>query len=129
METARRKPGRPRTEQRTMPLVLEEDRSLTKVELALPAATAAALIDYAGWVQDRGKMTAEAALTATADFALRQIFRRDRLWQERRKAPAIPGPMAADSTQPIAVAPPAAPPPPVPVARPVPPPPAAAAIR
>ena len=128
METARRKPGRPRTDQRTMPLVLEEDRSLTKVELALPAATAAALVDYASWVQERAKMTAEAALTATADFALRQIFRRDRLWQERRKSP-VPAPMAVAPTQPIQVTAPAVLPPPAPGARQVPPPPTAAAPR
>lgn len=119
MEPSRRKPGRPKADQRTMPLVLEENRSLTKVELALPAATAAALNDYAEWVQRLAKITAEAALTATADFALRQIFRRDRLWQENRKTDAIPEPLVGESTQPILVPSPAASPPPPPASRPV----------
>ena len=119
MDNSRRKPGRPKARQRTMPLVLEDDSTLTKVELALPAATAAALTEYAAWVQERAKMTADAAVTATADFALRQIFRRDRLWQEHRKSPA-PREAAAAPTQPIQTPSPASLPPPVPGSRPVP---------
>lgn len=128
MDNSRRKPGRPKAGQRTMPLVLEDDWTLTKVELALPAATAAALAEYAAWVQDRAKMTTDAAITATADFALRQIFRRDRLWQEHRKSPAPREAAAAAPTQPIQQPSTPSLPPPATMARPIPTP-ATAGIR
>jgi hypothetical protein len=87
MDNSRRKPGRPKSGQRTMPLVLDTDWSVTMIELELPTETVEALREYAAWVQQRATMTIEAATNATVNFALRHVFRRDRLWQEHRKNP------------------------------------------
>jgi hypothetical protein len=87
METAHRKPGRPKASERTAPLVLETDRNLTKIELALPGGTAKTLTEYAAWVQHCADMGTDQAITTTVDFALREVFRRDRLWHSERRIP------------------------------------------
>jgi hypothetical protein len=87
METAHRKPGRPKASDRTAPLVLDTDRNLTKIELALPAGTAKTLSEYTAWVQHCADMGADEATTTTVDFALREVFRRDRLWHSERRIP------------------------------------------
>ncbi|MES1207092.1 MAG: hypothetical protein ABUS79_14235 [Pseudomonadota bacterium] len=87
MENTRRKPGRPKASTRTTPLVLDADFNLTKIDVALPASTVKTLTEYATWVQRCGDMTAEAATTATVDFALREVFRRDHLWRDERRIP------------------------------------------
>ena len=71
METAHRKPCRPKASERTAPLVLETDRNLTKIELALPGGTAKTLAEYAAWVEHCAGMGADQAITTTVDFALR----------------------------------------------------------
>ena len=109
MEKSRRKPGRPRTASRTTPLVLEAEPNLSKIEVALPASTAAPLAEYVAWVQLCSGKSADEAMTVTVDFALREVFRRDRLWRdERRGRGARPGPEPAAAT---VVAPPALGPP------------------
>jgi hypothetical protein len=103
MEPTRRKPGRPKASQRTLPLVLDTARSLERLEVAIPESTAKTLAEYTVWVRHSKNMTAEEATTATVDYALREVFRRDRLWrnlgQEAEKgatvssaAPAQPRP-------------------------------------
>jgi hypothetical protein len=103
METQRRKPGRPRATQRTLPLVLDTDRSLEKLEVAIPESTAKALAEYAAWVRQCRDMTVEEATTSTIDYALREVFRRDRLWRDRQRkgreqGGAAPPPTAATRT-------------------------------
>jgi hypothetical protein len=102
METQRRKPGRPKASQRTLPLVLDGDRSQRTLEVAIPESTAATLDEYAEWVRQHRNMTAEEATTATIDYALREVFRRDRLWRNRGKGEGEatgrpPGPAAPRS--------------------------------
>ena len=86
METPRRKPGRPRASQRTLPLVLDADRNLDQLEVAIPEATARTLTEYTDWVRQCRNMTAEEATTVMVDYALREVFRRDWLWRNRRRA-------------------------------------------
>jgi hypothetical protein len=97
MDNSRRKPGRPKTSSRTAPLVLDVVRNLTTIELALPAATAKTLAEYAAWVRQCADLTVEEATTTTVDFALREVFRRDRLWRDERRIPDQK-PVAAPST-------------------------------
>jgi hypothetical protein len=87
MDNSHRKPGRPKTSSRTAPLVLDIDRNLTTIELALPTATAKTLAEYAAWVRQCADITTEEATTTTVDFALREVFRRDRLWRDERRIP------------------------------------------
>ena len=119
METSeKKKPGRPKASQRTGPLVLETEQKLLEVRLSLPAGTAAMLTEYVAWVRQCGDMSSDEATTKTVDFALRDVFRRDRLWR-RRKTVEERQPSAAptkDTRQTTAVSLP----PPVSAARPTP---------
>lgn len=83
METQRRKPGRPRASQQTLPLVLEDERRLETLEVTIPEDTAETLAEYTAWVRQCRDMTTEEAVTAVIDYALRELFRRDRLWRNR----------------------------------------------
>lgn len=116
METNQRKPGRPKSPPRTGPLVLGDDQGRTKVTLELSEAAAAELAEYAGWVEQCSGATASEARFKTVDFALREIFRRDRVWQAKRrtapepaKAAAVVAPSAA--LRPAPATPPSLPPP------------------
>lgn len=120
METSeKKKPGRPKSSQRTGPLVLETEQKLLEVRLPLPAGTAAMLTEYVAWVRECGDMNAEEATTKTVDFALRDVFRRDRLWR-RRKTVDQHHPSASPPTKDARQTIPASPPPPSSVARPTP---------
>src|SRR6478735_7547847 len=88
MENQRRKPGRPKASQRTTPLVLEAALDVARIELELPATTVKTLAEYAAWVRECAGISHEDATVKTADFALREVFRRDRLWQEHRRSSA-----------------------------------------
>jgi hypothetical protein len=122
METNHRKVGRPKAAPRTGPLVLGEDHERTKVILELSDRAAAELAEYAHWVEECSGITAGEAKFKTVDFALREIFRRDRVWQaQRRKIPEsrqTPAP-APTSVPPLAPTAPRAPspsqPPPAPL--------------
>jgi hypothetical protein len=115
----KKKPGRPKASQRTGPLVLETEQKLLEVRFSLPAGTAAMLTEYVAWVRQCGDMNAEDATTKTVDFALRDVFRRDRLWRRRKtveqQQPSAPAP-TKDARQTI----PASLPPPTSAARPTP---------
>lgn len=90
MDKPHRKPGRLKATMRTLPLVLEAELNVSKIEIALPITTAETLTEYVTWVQRCGDKTVDAATTATVDFALRELFRRDRLWRDERRVPEPP---------------------------------------
>jgi hypothetical protein len=62
------------------------------MEIELPEGTAAELREYAGWVELSAQMATKDAVFATVDYALREVFRRDRLWLARRRKGAEPTP-------------------------------------
>jgi hypothetical protein len=53
------------------------------------------LVEYARWVQQCSGTTPSEAKFKTVDFALREIFRRDRVWQAKRRAAPEPEPAKA----------------------------------
>jgi hypothetical protein len=116
METKERKVGRPKASPRTGPLVLGEDFPRTKVTLEISERTADVLTDYTRWVEKSAGISANEAKFKTVDFALREIFRRDRVWQAERRAPlestkAGPVVTPAPASRPTAATPPSLPPP------------------
>jgi hypothetical protein len=115
METKERRVGRPKASPRTGPLVLGEDFARTKVTLEISERTAEVLTDYSRWVEKSAGISANEARFKTVDFALREVFRRDRVWQAESRASAEPAkapPMVtpAPTTRPAAI-PPSLPPP------------------
>ena len=117
METKERKVGRPKAPPRTGPLVLGEDYARTKVTLEISERTAEVLADYTRWVEKSSGISANEARFKTVDFALREIFRRDRVWQAERRGPSEPAKAApaatppASAPRPAAANPPSLPPP------------------
>jgi hypothetical protein len=126
---SKRHVGRPKASPQTGPLVLEGGRARVKMELEIADTTADELKEYARWVELSSAAVTKDALFTTVDFALRDVFRRDRLWQERRKNSARREPSATVPIQPSQPAPSAPLPPPASSARPVPSPAGAAASR
>jgi hypothetical protein len=55
------------------------------LELEIAGATAEELKAYARWVELSSEVGTKDALFRTVDFALRDVFRRDRLWQEKKR--------------------------------------------
>ena len=92
METNQRKVGRPKAPPRTGPLVLGEDYARTKVTLEISERAAEELAEYTRWVEKWSGIAANEAKFKTVDFALREIFRRDRVWQAERRASSEPEP-------------------------------------
>jgi hypothetical protein len=88
MDSSKRRVGRPKIAPRTGPLVLGEDRNRERVEIELSGAMARELAEYAAWVELSSCLTTADATGTTVEFALREVFRRDRVWQERRRAGA-----------------------------------------
>jgi hypothetical protein len=88
METNQRKVGRPKAPPRTGPLVLGDDRARTKVTLEISEHAAAELAEYTHWVEQCSGMPANEARFKTVDFALRETFRRDRVWQTKQRSSA-----------------------------------------
>jgi hypothetical protein len=116
METKERKVGRPKAPARTGPLVLGEDYARTKVTLEIGERTAEVLADYARWVEKSAGISVAEARFKTVDFALREIFRRDAVWQAERRTPSESAKAAASVTvtpapRTAAAAPPSLPPP------------------
>jgi len=115
MQTNQRKVGRPKAPPRTGPLVLGEDYARTKVTLEIGERTEEVLAEYTRWVEKSAGISSNEARFKTVDFALREIFRRDRVWQAERRAPsepakAAPVVAAATASRP-ATTPPSLPPP------------------
>ncbi|HZL17768.1 MAG TPA: hypothetical protein VFG23_08485 [Polyangia bacterium] len=119
MESTKKRVGRPKSEARTGPLVLDEPESRQKTEIELTTPTASQFAEYAAWVEMSSSLNTVDAKSKTVEFALRDLFRRDRLWRERQATVA-----RAASIAPVAATPhpvPASPSlPPAPAARPVP---------
>jgi hypothetical protein len=101
MDNETKKRGRPKAQPQSGPLVLEGNRAHVKIEIEMPEATADELKEYARWVELSSSVATKDALVKTVDFALRDVFKRDRLWQERRRKGAQPAPAPA----PISAAP------------------------
>jgi hypothetical protein len=129
MNENKRPVGRPKTPPRTGPLVLGEDATKVNLTMEVAADSARELTEYSTWVQESSRLTAAEAKSTTVEFALRELFRRDRLWQERRRQTVRPQASATAPTQPPAAASSAVLPPPVSSARPVPSPPASPGSR
>ena len=89
MDNEKKTRGRPKTQPQSGPLVLEGNRAQVNIEIELPEATADELKEYARWVELSYSVATKDALFKTVDFALRDLFKRDRLWQDwRRKGSA-----------------------------------------
>jgi hypothetical protein len=84
---SKKRVGRPKTAPQTGPLVLGCSRARTKIEVELAAEIADELREYARWVELSSSLTTDDAASTTVDFALRELFRRDRMWQARRREP------------------------------------------
>lgn len=111
METNQRRVGRPKAPARTGPLVLGEDHARAKVILEISERVDEELDAYTRWVEKSSGISADEARFKTIDFALREVFRRDRVWQAERRAPSEPA-KAAPVVTPTPPARPAAPTPP-----------------
>ena len=85
METNKRRVGRPKASEQTGPLVLSERRARAKVEIEIPADVAEDFAKYVRWVEVSEGMSTSDARAATVEFALRNVFKRDRLWHEWRR--------------------------------------------
>ena len=111
METSKRRVGRPKASEQTGPLVLSERRARSMVEIEIPADVAEDFAKYVRWVEVSEGMSTSDARAATVEFALRNVFKRDRLWHEwRRKderddGDETPAPASARAAQPAAPSP------------------------
>lgn len=83
----KRRVGRPKAPPQTGPLVLEGNHVRTKMELELAEATADELKEYARWVELSSSLATGDAVFTTVEYALRELFRRDRMWQGKKQAP------------------------------------------
>ena len=109
MESTKKRVGRPKSEARTGPLVLDEPKSRQKTEIELTTATASEFAEYAAWVETSSSLNTADAKSTTVEFALRDLFRRDRVWREQQGAAARRS--TASASAPASIAPrPAAPP-------------------
>jgi hypothetical protein len=128
MENAKKKAGRPKSEPRKGPLVLEGLQKRETILTEVSADTAQELSAYAVWVRESAaeKLTPAEAMSKTIDFALRGVFARDKCWQEHKRtgdgavgtaetqpsAPAVtpaasaPSPVSRPATAPTALPPP-----------------------
>jgi hypothetical protein len=87
MENTSKRVGRPKSEPRTGPLVLEGVQRRETILTEISADTAQELSEYAAWVKESAptKMTPAEATSKTIDFALRGVFARDKCWQEYKR--------------------------------------------
>ena len=85
MDNNKRRTGRPKASAQTGPLVLEGNRARVKIELEIASVTADDLKEYTRWVELSSSLTTAEATFSTVDYALREVFRRDRLWKESRR--------------------------------------------
>jgi hypothetical protein len=87
MENTKKKAGRPKSERPTGPLVLEGVQKRETILTEVSADTAQELSAYAVWVRESAsaKLTPAEAMSKTIDFALREIFSRDKCWQEHKR--------------------------------------------
>ena len=119
MESTKKKAGRPKSEPRKGPLVLEDTQKRETILTEVSADTARELSEYAAWVRESAptKMTPAEAVSKTVNFAVRDLFARDKRWHEHKRADGQPP--STDENSPAASAP-ASPSSPVSRAAPVP---------
>src|SRR5437868_2367712 len=98
METNQRKVGRPKAPPRTGPLVLGEDYARAKVTLEISERAAEELAEYTRWVEKWSGIAVAEAKFKTVDFALREIFRRDHVWQAQRRMLPESAPTSASAS-------------------------------
>ena len=98
MEPSKRHVGRPKTSPQTGPLVLSERRTRTKVEIEIGTEVAEELGEYVRWVEVSEGMSTADARAATVEFALRNVFKRDRMWKDRRRKGEAEETLAATTT-------------------------------
>jgi hypothetical protein len=96
----KKRAGRPKARPQTGPLVLEGSRAREKLEIELGDATADELKEYTRWVELSSSLATGDAVFTTVDYALRELFRRDRLWQAAKRGPERQG--ATSTTAPAA---------------------------
>lgn len=111
MDNESKRRGRPKAQPQTGPLVLEGSRARVKFEIEIPEGTADELKEYTRWVELVSTSTTKDAMVATVDFALRDVFKRDRLWQEKRRKSADSEQSRASKVPSTATVPPSLPPP------------------
>ena len=126
MESTKKKAGRPKSEPRTGPLVLGGTQKRETILTEIAADTAQELSEYTAWVRESAptKVTPAEAVSKTVDFAVSDLFARDKCWHEHKRAggrqagmadtpPAPPSaaPMVSASVSRTAPAPSALPPP------------------
>ena len=98
---SKRRVGRPKASPQTGPLVLEGSQARVKIDVDLGDETADELKEYVRWVELSSSLATGSAVSATVDYALRELFRRDRLWRTRKRgaapqeAMALPGPSSS----------------------------------
>jgi len=88
MENTKKRVGRPKSEPRTGPLVLEGVQKRETILTEVSADTAQELTAYAAWVREsaEAKLTPAEALSKTIDFAVRDLLSRDKCWQAHKRA-------------------------------------------
>jgi hypothetical protein len=130
MESTKKRVGRPKSEPRTGPLVLAGAQKRETILSEVSADTAQELSDYASWVRDSAptKMTPAEAVSKTIDFALQDVFARDKCWQQQKRAgQGTPG--SGEPSSPATDRSPASPPAPQPASASVPLPPSGRDVR
>jgi hypothetical protein len=90
MENTKKKAGRPKSDPPKGPLVLEGAQKRETILTEVSMDTAQELGAYAAWVKELApaKMTSAEATSKTIDFALRDLFVRDKRWQEKKRPAA-----------------------------------------
>jgi hypothetical protein len=74
--------------------VLGDDLGRIKVTFEISDRAAGELAEYTQWVEESSGMTASEAKFKTVEFAFREVFRRDRVWQAKRRTAAESPPTA-----------------------------------
>src|SRR5712671_1772238 len=82
---SKRRVGRPKARPQTGPLVLEGSQARVRLDVEVVDSTADELTEYVRWVELSSALATSDATSKTVDYALREVFRHDRLWQEHRK--------------------------------------------
>ena len=92
MESSKRRVGRPKSEPRNGPLVLEGVQKRETILTEVSADTAQELTAYAAWVREsaEAKMTPAEAQSKTIDFAVRDLLSRDKCWQAYKRTGGRP---------------------------------------
>jgi hypothetical protein len=82
---SKRRVGRPKGHPQTGPLVLEGSQARARIDVDLGEDTAEELKEYARWVELSSSLATGNAVSATVDYALCELFRRDRLWRAKKR--------------------------------------------